>query len=263
LLLGAAVIALFGAGAVRHFESLAARDIKSKLHGEKGEVSVRTVPRGLLGHLSGDLRRVNITARHFSADGLPLFTEPDRSQAGRAGDVQINLEDFRIAGLRIESLKASIPDCRFDFPLAKRKGQIRLSKSGTGTGSVTILASDLEAFILSKFREIKTVSVRLDDGRLHVEGYGEFLLLKSQFAVYATLIAVDGSKLALENAHIILDGQAASNAASEALLQLLNPVVDLDKDLHLFGAIHVDKIELSGNKLVASGTTTIPVRPRS
>lgn len=242
---------------------MAAKDIKSKLEGPHAVVTVKTKPHGLLGHLSGDLSRVTITAKHFTTGGLPLFTEPDRSTQGKAKKVEISLEDFQISGLRIESLNATIPDCRFDFPLAKRKGQIRLSRSGTGVGSVVILAPDLEKFILAKFHEIKRVSVHLDNGRVRVEGYGEFLVVKANFSVDAQLTPIDGGKLSLADAHISLDNQPASDVAAEALLQTLNPVVDLDKDLHLYGAIKVDKVDLEDERLVASGATTIPVLPDS
>ncbi|MEA2551921.1 MAG: hypothetical protein QOJ65_97, partial [Fimbriimonadaceae bacterium] len=76
-LAAAAGALLFGGAAVRHFESQAAKDIRSKLQGADAKVSVKTVPHGPLGHLSGDLDRVTITAKHFKTDGLPLFTEPE------------------------------------------------------------------------------------------------------------------------------------------------------------------------------------------
>ena len=255
--------ALLGGAAVKHFETLAANDIKSKLRGEHAVVTVHTAPHGLLGHLSGDLNKVTIMAKNFSTDGLPLFTEPDRSKAGKARRVDIALEDFVLAGLHVESLDASIPDCRFDFPLAKRKGKIRLSQSGTGTGSVTIDAPDLEKFILAKFHEIKRVSVHLKDGRALVEGYGEFIVVKANFSVDARLVAVDGTKLTLADTRISLDNHLATPEAADALLRTLNPIVDLDKDLHLYGTIKVDKIELENEKLTASGATKIPVLPES
>src|SRR5579885_1009026 len=210
---------------VRHFESLAARDIKSKLTDAHAKVSVRTVPHGLFGHLSGDLDKVTITAANFSTPGLPLFTEPDRSTQGKARHVIIDLEDFNLAQLHVASLQASIPDCRYDFPLAKKKGKIRLSRAGTGTGEVTILGPDLEKFILAKFHEIKRVSVHLQDGRVQVEGYGEFIVVKANFKVDAELIAVDGTKLSLADTHIEFDNKQATDVAADALLKTLNPVV--------------------------------------
>ncbi|MEA2552891.1 MAG: hypothetical protein QOJ65_1067, partial [Fimbriimonadaceae bacterium] len=167
---------------------------------------------------------------------------------------------FFLAGLRIESLEAHIPDCRFDFPLATKKGKMRLSRSGTGEGSVTVLAKDLENFILKKFHEIKRVSVRLTNGRVTVEGYGEFLIVKANFTVDAQLTAATPTQLALTDARISFEGNPADELAAKTLLETLNPVVDLDKDLHLYGAIQVRQVQLDQDRLVASGNTTIPVK---
>ena len=44
-----------------------------------------------------------------------------------------------------------------------------------------------------------------------------------------------------------------------ALLQVLNPVVDLDRDLALYDAISVSKIEMEKKgELIAYGSTKIP-----
>lgn len=261
--LGVVGLSLLGGAMVRKFESLAARDIRSKLQGESAKVTIRTVPHGLLGHLSGDMDKVTIRAKSFTTDGLPLFTEPERSKSGKARRLDIELDDFMLAGLRIDSLRASIPDCRYDFPLASRKGKIRLSKSGTGQGSVTVMAKDLEAFILKKYQEIKRVSVALDHGRVRVEGFGEFLIVKANFSVDALLTAQNGSQLVLSDAKIAFDGRPADEIASKTLLATLNPVVDLDRDLHLFGAIQVDSVTLEQDRLTASGKTKIPDLPAS
>ena len=260
-LVGAAAFALLGGAEVRHFESLAARDIKSKLRGDHAHVDVKTQSHGLLGAMNGDFSRVVIEARDFQTDGLPLFTEPNRSQRGRARELDIKLENFDLAHLHVSSLSASIPECRYDFPLAVNHGKIRLSKSGTGDGQVTVLAPDLEKFIVAKFHEIKRVSVHLANGRAIVEGYGEFLVVKANFHVDAQLVPANGTQISLADAHIELDGKPATDVASAALLQSLNPIIDLDKDLHLYGAIQLREVALQNDRLVASGATTIPVAP--
>jgi hypothetical protein len=65
----------------------------------------------------------------------------------------------------------------------------------------------------------------------------------------------------LQDAHLTMDGGEATDAAEATLLATLNPVVDLDRDLHLYGAIDVKEILLSGDRLVASGPTKIPLKP--
>src|SRR3978361_2357021 len=85
---------------IRHFESLAASDIRSQLRGEKPKVSVRTELRGAFGSLGGDLRGVTISARDFQTDGLPLFTESEHSKRGHIGELKIILNEFQLGALR-------------------------------------------------------------------------------------------------------------------------------------------------------------------
>lgn len=253
---------LFGAGAAetRHLEQLAATDIKSKLEGPRAKVDVRTRAVGLKA-LSGHLKRVMISASDFTAPGLPLFTEPELSQSGRIDDLRIELRNFALGALGIAELSSSIPDCRYDLGLAINHGKIRLSKSGLGTGSVTVTAGALEPFILHKYREIKSVHVEIGNGHVRVSGYGEFLIIHTQFEVEATISPVEGTKLYLTDAQITFDGKPADPLSKKALLDTLNPVVDLNKDLRLYGAIEVEKVSLDKGVLRADGTTSIPNRP--
>lgn len=242
------------------FERAAASEIRAKLKGDNAQVSVEAVPDGL-GILWGALDRAVIRASHFEVDGLPLFVEPERSKAGRCGNLTIDLHDFKLKGLRVESLFAQIPACRYDRGLALGKKTFRLSKSGTGTGSVRVLERDLADFILQKFHEIKSVSVRVYNGIVWVEGFGEFLLVKSNFEVIADLTPEDGTKLNLTNAKVWFDWKRADSFATDALLKFLNPVVDFNQDLGLMDTMKVDQIRLEGGVLEACGRTKIPSRP--
>lgn len=241
------------------FERAAAREIKTQLRGDSVQVEVKAVPDGL-GIVWGALEKAVIKASHYEVDGIPLFVEPERSKAGRCGNLILDLQDFKLRNLRIESLHAEIPGCRYDRTLALTKKMFRLSKSGVGVGTVRVREGDLESFILSKFGEIKSVSVKVDRGVVWVEGDGEFLVVKTKFAVIADLTPVDGTKLTLTNAKVWFDWRRADPFATENLLKTLNPVVDLNRDLGLMDAISVEKIKLENGVVEATGKTRIPVR---
>lgn len=251
----------FGGSQVRHFENLAANDIRSKIQGEHAKVSVRTELNGIIGGPLGDLKKVTIRASDFQTVGIPLFTQPELSKRGRIDTLRIELREFTLAGLHIQELAADIPDCRYDYSLAIAKRKIRLSQSGIGHGGVVIREKDLESFILRKFGEIKRVSVHVANGRVHVEGYGEFIILKTSFSVDAILVAIDGTKLSLADASITLDGKPADEVSKKTLLDIMNPVVDLNQDLKLHDAIKVSQIELKDGVIRASGATQIPAQP--
>lgn len=252
------VLSGWGKIQVRQFELSAAADIRSQLQGENVFVDVKTLLSGIIDGPRGDVRRGTIVAKNFSTPGLPLFTEPLRSTKGILRHLRLELDNFYLGNLRVESLRADIPDCRYDYPLALRKKIIRLSKSGVGTGRVVLLAKDLEAFILKKFREIKTAKVTLEEGKVTVEGDGEFVMLRTRFFVVARLGSPDGYTLMLQHARILFDGKPAEGLAADTLLKALNPVVDLRADLKLKDAITIEGVDIADGRIEAWGKTKIP-----
>jgi hypothetical protein len=261
-LLAVALAALtwqFGAAQVRSFEQLAAADISARLQGPEREVTVRAEvgPEALF----GDVHRVTLRARRFEAEELPLYTEPGRSTRGHLRFLRLDLEDFTLRGLRVESLRGEIRNSRFDLPLAMNHRQIRLSRSGDGEGEVVVDEKDLERFLLLKFHEVKRAQVRIEKDKLFVDGYGEFVLLATEFTVIARLEPVDGSRFELAHARILIGGQPAEGPARDVLLRSLNPVIDLDRDLGLHGAMHVEKLILADGKVRALGRLRVPAAP--
>lgn len=251
-----------GAREVKRFENLAAADIASVLTGDKKQVRVRSELNGFLGGALGDLKRVTISASQFSTDTLPLYCEPERGMKGKVRELRIELSDFVLGGLRVESLTATIPDCRFDYDLAVRQRKIRLSRSGVGTGRVRLREDDLEAFILRKFREIKRVDVRLDRNRVYVKGFGEFIFVQTDFEVIAKLITSEGNRLLLAEAKVFFGEYVADPAVRDLVLRTLNPVVDIDADLGLNGAMTMEGLEIANGAIEAWGKVKIPDRPQ-
>ena len=248
----------FGASQVSRFERDSARDILQQLEGPKKQVKLIVRYPGVLSPVVGEVDEVIIQASHFQTAGLPLFTEPELSTAGSINWLRLDLRDVTLRGLRIDRLTSNIPNCKFDYQLALHKRKIRLSRSGTGTGEVRILGPDLEKFIVKKYHEIKRCKVEFVKDRVKVTGFGEFLVFQTEFEITA-----NGTKLLLTNAEILFDGRPADEGAKQALLDTMNPVVDLDGDLQLQGAIKLDSIEFENGALVCRGKTTVPIKQKS
>ena len=62
-------------------------------------------------------------------------------------------------------------------------------------------------------------------------------------------------------ARITFDGVPADPMAAKVLLDVMNPVVDLDDDLGLYGAVNVETIRAENGLMIASGRTQIPEKP--
>ncbi len=246
---------LFGSGALRNFERLAADDIGTRLEGDAKFVRVRV---GINGILDGSLTRATIEASRFSVKGLPLFTEPNRSRAGKIKKLEIRLTDFELRNLHVETLTADVFDCRYDFGLALREKKVRLSESGVGPGYVRVTAKSLEHFLLRKYKEIKRISVELENDKVYVKGFGDFLLASAEFEVSAGLEIRNGSQLWLRDSWVFLNGRPVRDGSDRALLQVLNPVLDINEDLQLFDAIKMERIRSKNGVLEIWGTATIP-----
>lgn len=260
LLVGLLGAYLFGRGEVARFESDAARDILATLGGTSAKVEIRSSlgPEAIF----GDVASVSINAGGFHTDGLPLFTEPGRPRTGWVRNLHLDLHDFSLRGLRVESLQADIQDSAFDLGLAISRRKIRLSRSGVGPGKVVLLAKDIQDFILKKFKEVKRCSVRIDRDKIWIEGFGEFIIFKTDFMLVGRLEAQDGTKLIVNHARILFDGKVADEGAKQALLDTLNPVIDLRTDLGLFDAVRVEKITARDGRVVVAGTVKIPDLPK-
>jgi len=245
---------------VRSFEREAAKDIALKLEGEHKKVEVKVKSDGLFGALEGRFSKVSIVARDFSVNGLPLFTEPDRSKYGRIATLQIRLFDFSLRGLRIEELRSDLYDCRFDFGLALDERKVRLSRSGTGEGYVRVNEKALEDFILQKYHEIKRIRVELKKYKVFVEGYGEFPFFRTEFYVIADLVPRKDYELHLENAYVFL-GRSIDETMKRALLDFINPVIHENEDLALCGALKMRKVIIRDGILELFGEANIPEKP--
>lgn len=241
---------------VASFERDASTELATRLSGpdKHVEVQAKIGPEVIW----GDVCSVNLKASKFFADGLPLFTDPDRSQYGLLRDMRIELSDFFVRDLHIQSLKVQIPDNRFDFALAVSKRQFRLTRSGTGTGEVVVSGQDLADFILKKYKYIQSVSVEIKNDKIFVDGFGDFAFFKAKFSVVAKFEPSEGSKLMLTFARISFDGIPVTDEQRTAMLKAVNPVVDLDRDLGLHGALYVEKLVLRDGIIRALGRAKIP-----
>lgn len=264
------IIAFFAAAAlvtlgaadmeVKRFQRDAAQDIARRLDGEAKQVSVSVRSNGLLGTPLGDLSSATVTASGFQAGGMPLFTEPQHSKRGRIGELRLRLREFEVRGLQVASLEAAMPDCRFDFAYATRNRAIRLTRSGTGPGTVRLRFADLERYLVAKFKEIKSIQLSSTRGALRAEGVGEFLLVRTKFTVIANVVG-SGPHLTLADARVFFDDRLVDDATAEGLLRTLNPILDLDRDLGLCGAFDLKDVRLMDDGIEADGLAHIPNEP--
>lgn len=247
-----------GAAEVRRFESSAAREIGRRLGGAE-QVQVRVKLAGL-GPLRGDIARATVNARGFGVPGMPLFTEPERSTRGRLGTLEIRLREFTLAGLKVESLEATVPNCRYDFGLATRRRHIAVSRTGEGTGRVVLREADVAAYARRKHPLLRDLLVVVTEAGVRVTGRGDILMLRTGFDLNAQLVG-RGSRVEIGEATLKIGGTEATPEVRRAVVAVLNPMIDLDRDLQLAGAMTLERVVLSKGRISAEGRLRVPVEP--
>lgn len=259
-ILGGIALVFGSAIAISDFQRSVANEIALRLDGEGKQVHVEAEYGGILGPAFGEVSVATIKASHFSSQGLPFFTEPNRSQVGAIRKLILDFREFEVSGLKCESLKAEIPDCRYDFALAKKSKIIRLSRSGVGAAKVFLRFTDLESFVKLKFPEMKEVKIQSDGDWIRIDGQGQFLILNAAIIVKAKL-KTNGSQLFLGDAVVRIDGQNPDEASKKNLLNALNPILDFSKDLDLLDAVTAEKLELTPKGVQIQGKVKIPIKP--
>ena len=103
----------------------------------------------------------------------------------------------------------------------------------------------------------------MDRDKIILEGTGTFLIVRSPFRIVAKLSSPDGTSLKLTYAHVSFGERDAGEELEKALLELLDPVIDLQRDLRLFGAIKIQSLLMDQNLMTVSGPATIPTKPQN
>lgn len=257
----AGILVFFSGQGVHQLERRAARDVRAHLEGEGAKVIVRAVPDGPVNAVAGILQCAEIQASLFSAQDLPFYVEPDRKRDGSIRMLVIDLHNFRLRNLSVESLHAEIPNCKFDVFQMLNHGRIRLSRSGEGTARVDLSADAIAAYLKSRYHEITSCSVRLCADKLWVEGTLDLGVIRSTFRVRSGLTLAGTQVFRLAQPTLWLDGVRVDPKSSAAVMRFFDPVVDLDRDLHLQGAMDVSGFSCGYGHLLAWGKARIPVRP--
>ena len=232
------------------FERAASQAILRRVQGPEAQITVRADVG--LEALWGEIESVKISGTRFTVSELPLYVEPNRSHAGSINHSRIEISDFFLNGLRVESLTADIPDCKFDFAAARRR-EFHITGTGEGTGTVIVRDADLCAFAKRKFPIIKSLTMSIRQDKIFVEGRAVSPIFAVDFWIVSSLQPLNGTKRAMTNARVMINGRLSDRAQTKALLTALNPIVDLNRDLNLHDAMTVKELTLRDGVLKARG----------
>ena len=180
------------------------------------------------------------------------------------------------SGLRVESMEFYVQSVAIDFG-AIFKGQVKLKQSTQANMRIVLTEEDLNAsfntpFLIEKMQQLtfEDESLNFDDVQLKVEE-GGLLKLESQVRVgqdpepknvsFTTRVEVQ-ERRSIQFVDVDYGDNPANLALSQALVNHLNNLLDLDKFALDGMQLRVDQLRLRNQKLTLYGIANITDFPR-
>ncbi len=224
-----------------------------------GIVRVTAVPRGLLGYEVNDVWAVDVYAQDFTAKRLPFFVTRRGGWKGSIRHLRLHFHDFTLFALPIRGFEADVPFVTYDLGQAFYRSRLSARSAGQGPAQVTIGFEGLRLFASRKFASILSdVGISKTNENIRLTGRIRFFGIASAIVATGVLYPRAGRYLDITDAHVELDGQALSPDSTRLLLQQLNPVLDLVKDVNWGDYFRIESVRIGENAVIITGQATLP-----
>ncbi|MGC8667012.1 MAG: LmeA family phospholipid-binding protein [Chthonomonadales bacterium] len=251
-------LALFSGLMTGRAQYAARRDLHHALPGAK--LSVRVDSRGVFGMALGRAYRVRIEASDFGAASLPFTLEPGGGPTAEARHLQLHLRDIVLAGLPVKLLDADIPFVKVDAGRALFSGHLTLRSAEAGTGTAILTEDGLARFLASRHPELTNVRVVIGISGISVSARTGLLLGMADIEMQAGLAVREGRYLDAVSAKVSVGGREVPASLAARLLAVMNPVLDVERDLHLGDWLYVTGLELQQGAALVRARVTIPAK---
>ena len=155
-------------------------------------------------------------------------------------------------------MTASIHNLRFDLGEAMDHHRIVITQGGSGPCEVKLSQSSLTKFALRRLPIFQSVQMSLEGNRITAGGQMQWQGKLVPFTATGSLSIVDGVKLEVEDARLVIDSKPLSADATKFFLATLNPLLDLNRDLHLDNGVTMTSVRYEAPFFVIDGTATVP-----
>lgn len=254
-LLSMLVLHGFLGGRARH---AAERQMRETFSGS-GTIRAEVREEAPFGLFANNIHALDIYGSGVSAERLSFIQVPRSGWKGRIQHLRLHLTDSVIAGMRVARLEADIPNVTYDLGHAFYKDRLFIRTAAPGTIEVWLDQSNLATFAVRKFgRTVNSIKATLAGDRLELVGNLKLLNSATPFSVSGLLSERDGQYVDLVDPIITLNGAPVDAARAHLLMSTINPVVDVEKDLHLGKLITVQRVTVSDHQLIIEGKLTIP-----
>lgn len=246
----------YGVFALSGFQHDAERQLGAALSGPDKKISL-TVNMGFES-LSGVIPSAWVRASDFSVDGSPFHCQTPHGRQGGLRRLELRLTHFHLHGLPVDSMNATIRGLRYDLGVAVHDHRIAITQGGQGQCVVKVSNNALLGFAETKLPFLKGAQVTMDGDHLLAQGSMASQGRDVLFQADGTIQIVDGVKLIVVDPHVSIDSKPLSGGAAKLLVAGLNPLLDLNRDLHLDSSVLMSSITDTAGVCTITGTATIP-----
>jgi len=214
------------------------------------------VERGHRSPLSRTIMLVEIDVEGFNAEKLaaqPLKVGGAPKPYGKIARVVIRAKDFRAGGIEFEQMKLTMHAIRYSLPKALLRREFRLARMGEGAVSVSLTEKSLDRFVKGKITDLQNPSLKLQGGRVVVQGRATRLSVPIEFDAF--LEAKDGrielTEPRLRVSILPMPGFSARRIASQA-----NPVLDLNQQAEAPFRFRITGVAVASGRLAVQAVMT-------
>ncbi len=239
-------------------EGVATHRLRQFIHG--GQLQVDVAPRGFFGALIGQAYAIKITGSGNRINDIPLDLAPGHALSGTARQLNINLDNFNLAGIPVKRLKANVPFVHLDLNQALFDGHIRLMSAKTGQAELVIGRAGLQAILKREVSALKGVRVEVTPNYLQITGNASLWLIAEPFQARFNLNVDPDGGLAVENLQLMVGGQKAGPLLIQKMETIMIPALNLQSVFGLGELFQPKTITLEHQKVKVSGSVRVPVQ---
>ncbi len=223
-----------------------------------GELYADVKPKGLLGLLVGQSKETIVWGKNNHADRTPFRIVRGPSIRAKVDLLKLDFTDITLRGVPVKLFHAEIPDVSLDLVRAMVDKRILIKSAGEGIARATVDQHGLEIFIAKKFPQITNPKVQLLDGRVRLQGKLSGFGPPSDIDAIGKLQIDEGKFANLVDTTILLNNKPVVGPFAQAMLKMVNPVIDVDKDLGLDGTFYAVSVEIANGIATVYGKVTVP-----
>jgi hypothetical protein len=249
----------------------AARGMESALRrqypGRQIDVEVKG-KRGL-NVVRGKFKSVRLTMTGGSASGASLFpiaAVAKANKAGRIGRVAVQLRDFDLDGLRIESADLNWADVVYDWGALRKTSQMNFVSAGPANARILIPVASLQTLLLQRVKDIQNPKMSLQNGRVLVSGTRPAPIFETPlpFTLSARPEVRNQTEIWLSDVQATFAGSPLPPALLSGLTEKFNPVYRFSLSDKWPFSMNITRLNAQNDKLeVLADLTFIPAAATS